>query len=116
MPRFLVLARDDNSAFSRLSPAEMEAVIMKYIAWSEGLRRNGTLIASDKLKDGEGRVLGRSGGRDVVNDGPFSEVKEIVGGYWIVQGNDYAAVQQLCKASPHLDFGTLEIRQIEELG
>jgi hypothetical protein len=116
MPRFLVLARDDNSAFSRLSPAEMEAVIHKYIAWSESLRRNGSLVASDKLKDGEGRVLGKSGGREVVNDGPFSEVKEIVGGYWILQADGYDAVKKLCAASPHLDFGTLEIRQIEELG
>lgn len=116
MPRFLLLARDDNTAWTGLSPAEAEAIIMKYIKWSQRLRENGHLSASDKLRDGEGKVLGRKGGKLVVTDGPFAEVKEIVGGYWLVQAKDYAEVESLAADCPHLDFGTLEIRMIEELG
>lgn len=114
MPRFLILARDasdDVAAFRRLSPAEMEAAIQKYIVWSRGLRGK---VGSDKLTDGGGRVMAKRNGRLAVTDGPFSEVKEIVGGYWIVEAASYDAVQKLCETSPHLDHGTLEIRQIEQ--
>jgi hypothetical protein len=115
MPRFLLLARDDNSAWSGLSPAEAEAIIMKYVTWSQRLRENGHLTSSDKLRDGEGKVLGRKAGKLVVTDGPFAEVKEIVGGYWLLQAGTYAEVEKLAADCPHLEFGTLEIRMIEEM-
>lgn len=115
MPRFLLVARDDNGAFASLSPAEAQAVIQKYIAWSEGLAAAGHLRMGEKLRDGEGRVLARRGGRLQVTDGPFVETKEILGGFWIVEAPDYETVVRLAESSPHLAFGSIEVRAIEEL-
>ena len=115
MPRFLLLPRDDGTAFAAMSPAEMESIIGRYIAWSEGLKTSGRLVQSDKLRDGEGRVVTRRDGGMVVTDGPFCEVREVVGGYWIVEAADYADAERLCAACPHLEYGTMEIRQVEVL-
>lgn len=115
MPRFLILARDDGSAFNALSPAEAEAIIRRYIAWSEGLRQRGHLRSSDKLHDETGRTLARRDGGLVVTDGPFAEIKEVVGGYWIIDAPDYDSAVRLASDSPHLDFGTLELREIHDL-
>jgi hypothetical protein len=115
MPRFLLLARDDGTAFADLSPQEAEAVIGRYIAWSERLRRLGHLASSDKLRDDEGRTLRKSRDQLVITDGPYVEVKEVVGGFWLLDAASYDQAVALASESPHLDFGSLELRQIHEL-
>lgn len=114
MSRFLVLLRDDPSGFASLSPAQMQAVIEKYIAWSEPLRQRGQLVMGEKLVDGSGRVL--RGATAVSSDGPFAESREIVGGAYVLTAADYNEAVRLLSDSPHLQFGSIEIRQIEELG
>jgi hypothetical protein len=115
MPKFLLLAVEDGQRFSDVSPAEMQAIIERYVAWTEEMRAAGQLLDSNKLQGGAGRRVARRGKEIVVRDGPFSETKEVIGGYWIVDAQNDEAVVALAKKSPHLDFGTLEIRQIEEL-
>ena len=115
MAKFLLMAIEDPTRFEELSASEIQAIIQRYVAWTDGLRRGGHLVDSHKLRDGEGRVLRRTGGDVVVQDGPFTETKEVVGGYWLVQARDYDEVVHLARSSPHLDFGTVVIRQIEEL-
>jgi hypothetical protein len=112
MPRFLVLARDDPGAFAGYSPSEAQAIIQRYIAWSQDLAARGHLESSEKLRDGVGRVIGAGAS---ATDGPFVEVKEVVGGFWIVSAADLDEAQSLMSDSPHLDFGSLEIREIEPL-
>lgn len=111
MPRFLVLARDLPESFTALSPEEMQRIIQRYVVWSDGLAAAGRLEAGEKLRDGQGRVL-REGS---VTDGPFAEVKEVVGGVWILKADDLDHCQALVADSPHLDYGSLEIREIEDL-
>ncbi|HEX9895901.1 MAG TPA: YciI family protein [Gemmatimonadales bacterium] len=115
MPRFLMVARDDNAAFASLGPAETQAVIQKYIAWSQGLRASGNLQLGEKLRDGEGRVVSRRNGKLHVTDGPFVETKEILGGFWLLEASSYDQARQMAESCPHLQFGSLEIRAIEEL-
>jgi hypothetical protein len=116
MPRFLIVARDDNAAFASLGPAEAQAVIQKYIAWSQGLRESGALKMGEKLKDNEGKVVARRNGKVHVTDGPFVETKEILGGFWLIDAPSYDDVRRMAESCPHLAFGSLEIRAIEELG
>ena len=114
MSRFLLLLRDDPSTFAHLSPAEMQAIIQKYIAWGNGLRESGRLDGSDKLQDG-GRVARRSGPKTMVTDGPFTEAREVVGGFYMIQARDYEDAMTVVNECPHLAFGSIEVRQIEEL-
>ena len=115
MPKFLMLAVEDGQRFTDVSPAEMQAIIERYVTWTEEMRAAGQLLGSNKLRDGEGRRIVRRGKEIVVRDGPFPETKEVIGGYWIVDVPSDDAVVTLARKSPHLDFGTLEIRQIEEM-
>ena len=113
MSRFLVVPREDPAVFADLSPEEMQTIIERYVAWSHEL--GDRLLAGDKLADGEGRVL-RGGGDGVsATDGPYTETKEVVGGFWIVEAADLDGAAELVAGSPHLEFGSLEIRRIEEL-
>jgi hypothetical protein len=113
MSRFLVLLRDEPSGFASLSPAEMQAIIEKYIAWGARLRASGHLVLGEKLVDGSGRVARGAG--PVVSDGPYAEAREIVGGAYILQADSYDQAVAIMSDSPHLAFGSIEIREIEEL-
>ena len=114
MPRFLLLAYDDSTAhFHDMSPAEMEAVIGRYVAWSDRMRAEGRLHAGEKLADGTGRVVRPNGGELAVSDGPFAEAKEVLGGFWVLEADSFEHALELSRDCPHLEHGTLAIREIE---
>lgn len=116
MPSYMLLLYEDPARYDDLSPADAQVVIEKYKEWGDGLREAGLLVDSHKLRDGEGRVLTRKGGETRVLDGPFSETKEVLGGYFSVRADDYDEAQRLAEGCPHLEYGgRIEVRQIEEL-
>lgn len=115
MPKFLMVAMEKPGAFADVSPAEMQAIVQRYVAWSRAMRRAGQIVHSEKLKSDEGRAVRRRGSKIVVRDGPYSETKEVAGGFWLVKAKDYDAVVEIAKQSPHLDFGTLVISRVDDL-
>lgn len=116
MARFLVLPRDPEGAFADVSPAEMQSIVERYTAWTRGLAERGALQAGEKLVDGQARVLRPGEAGPSVTDGPFTEAKEVIGGMWIVEADDLDDATELVRDCPHLEYGSLELRQIEELG
>lgn len=115
MPRYMLLPMDRPDPFDSLAPDEIQTILQRYIAWSDALRAGGRMLDGNKLVDNEGRVLRRDEGRIVVRDGPYAETKEVIGGYWLVQADSYDDAVSLARDCPHLDYGTLVIRQIEEM-
>ncbi len=116
MPNYMLLLYNCPDDFQDTSPEEMQQVIQKYRAWGEQLKESGHLLGTDKLKDDEGRVLSRGNGKPRVLDGPYSETKEVIGGYFAVRAGDYDEAVELCQDCPHLEHGgTIEIREIDEL-
>lgn len=117
MHRFIVIPREAPEVFADLSPEEMQRLIERYVAWSQELAAQGRLEMGEKLRDGAGRVLRGDGrGGASVTDGPFVETKEVVGGFWIIQAHDLDDAVRAVSGSPHLEYGSLEVRQIEEMG
>jgi hypothetical protein len=111
MAKFVLLLRDSGSFPGDMSPQEIQAVFQRYQAWSEKLGRN----MGEKLRDGEGRVVVRSGKKTSITDGPYVESKEVLGGLYIIEATSYEDAVRKCQDSPHLDFGSIEVRQIEEM-
>jgi hypothetical protein len=115
MPKFLVLARGAGMD-PRWSPEEMQKTIEKYREWTDRIRKAGKLLHGEKLRSPEGRVVRRQGGELVVTDGPYAESKEFLGGFWMIEAASYDEMIKLVGDSPHLASGSLEVRQIEEMG
>ena len=116
MSKFLILSRG-NALTPGMSPAEMQRIIQKYRDWTEGVARAGRLLGGEKLRADEGRVVRGRQGRPVITDGPYTESKEIVGGFWLIEAASYDEVLGMMKDHPGLEGpGALEVRQIDELG
>ncbi len=116
MPKYLLLLYEASGPPpADLSPEAIQAIIEKYMKWSEKTAKAGNLLSGEKLRDGQGRVLRGAGPKMTVKDGPFAETKEVVGGFYLVDAKNYDEAVQLSKDNPHLEFGTIEIREIEPM-
>ena len=105
MPRYLLVLRDNGQFPTDLSPQEIQAIIGRYMQWGNRLRDKGLLGPSDKLRDGTGRVVRRTGDSVSITDGPFAEAKEIVGGYYTLTAASYDEAVRLTNDHPHLELG-----------
>ena len=118
MAKFLLLLRDYAADFKTLSPAEMQRIIGEYRGWAEGLRARNQLHGSNKLRDDGGKTVERNGTSVTVKDGPYSETKEVIGGYFLIEAEDYAAAVEIARTCPHVRLapnGSIEVRQIDEM-
>lgn len=113
MPQYILLLHDSGTMPPDMSPAEMQAVIQRYVAWRENVQAGGRTVSGHKLVDGQGRVMRGKQGSASVTDGPYAEAREVIGGLFILDAQSYDEVIALCQHCPHLEFGTIEIREIE---
>jgi hypothetical protein len=114
MPKYMLLLHDAPGAFANVSPEQMQKIIEKYMAWGNVLRKQGVIKAGDKLTDEPGKVMRRKDGQVRVTDGPYSESKELLGGYYIIEADGYEQAVDRARDSPHLEYGgTIEVRQID---
>lgn len=115
MPKFMLVLADDPSAFRDVSPADMQAVIAQYMAWTAKIKAEGRLLAGEKLADEGGKRIRAAGGKPVVVDGPYAESKDVVGGFYIIEAKDYPDAVGVALTCPHVTFGAhLDVRRIDE--
>jgi hypothetical protein len=94
-------------------PKTMAAMI-KYNA---ELQRAGALLALDGLQPpSKGARVSFSEGKSSVTEGPFSEAREAVGGYWMIQVKSKAEAVEWARRCPAADGNVIELRQVFELG
>jgi hypothetical protein len=116
MPKFMLLLHDDPAALGDASPEDIQGIIGEYVAWRRRLEADGRLVAAHKLTDEGGREMSLADGRLRVVDGPYSEAKEVLGGYFLVTADDYDAAVELARDCPHLRYGRrIELRRVDEI-
>ena len=115
MRQFMLILRENPQDFAQVTPDEMQRIIERYSAWSEALASRGRLVDGIKLHEEGGRVMERVGGKTRVTDGAYAEAKEVIGGVFIIRAEDYDDAVQLASDCPHLDHGTISLREIHDL-
>jgi hypothetical protein len=113
MAQFLLLLHADPTAWLKMPAEDKQKWFGKYMAWGNQARQGGFLAGSNKLVDDAGKVM--RGPKAVTTDGPYSETKEVLGGYYLIEAANYDEAVRRCKDHPHLEHGgTIEVRQIEK--
>jgi len=93
--------------------AEMVAAMAKY---NEALTKAGVLLALDGLHPSSmGTRISFSGGKPKATDGPFTEAKELIGGYWLIQVKSKAEAIEWASRCPAQDGDVIEVRQVQEM-
>jgi hypothetical protein len=92
--------------------AEMVQKMMRY---NEELAKAGALISLDGLTPpAVGARVSFSGGKARVTDGPFTESKEVLGGYWIIRAKSRGEAVEWARRCPAQDGDVIEVRQVFE--
>jgi hypothetical protein len=106
MPRFMMFIYPNLSeeVYAAGPSAEDVAAMNRY---NEELTQAGALLALDGLRPEATRVSASG-----VTDGPFSEAKELVGGFWIIQAKDREEAVEWAKRVPQDGKSFVEVRQI----
>ncbi len=91
------------------SPEQMQLAVKQWQDWIRGIALKGKYIGTNRLLS-EAKTI-KPG--NVISDGPYAEVKEIVGGYLIVNANTLDEALELAKECPALAYGgNVEVRLV----
>lgn len=116
MAHYMLLLHDNPQEFTDVSPEEMQGIIAEYSAWREKLASEGRLVDGKKLVDEGGKGLSMKDGVLSVVDGPYSEAKEVLGGYFTIEAADYDEAVAISRDCPHLKYGErIELRAVDPI-
>ena len=108
--KYMVLVKANKDTEAGVLPTEAELVEMH--KFNEQLIRSDVMLAGEGLHpSSKGARIRFSSNQPVVIDGPFTETKELLAGFWIVQVKSKAEVLDLFKRAPFRE-GEIEIRQV----
>src|SRR5260221_7157012 len=113
MKDFLFVIRNDFNGTPSGTPEEMQALTKRWMDWI------GSIAAQNKLTD-RGNRLAPSGkvvrGNNLITNGPYTEIKESIGGYSLVKAESYEDAIELAKGCPVLSLGgNVEVREVSVL-
>src|SRR4051794_14883384 len=108
MPQFMLLLYDNPANWQKLGPEDMQKALEKYMAWS----KKPFYVDSKRLAEDPGRVIRSVNGKARATDGPYSETKEVFGGYYTIEADSYDEAVARALEHPHLENGgTIEARK-----
>ena len=112
--RFMVMVPADKDSEAGVMPTEQQ--LSEMMQYNEQLVKAGIMLAGDGLQPTSkgARIRFGDGGKKTVVDGPFTESKELIAGFWIWQVKSLAEAIEWAKRAPFPAGVQLEIRQIFE--
>jgi hypothetical protein len=112
MSRYIMLIYSDVERWAEADPEIMAGLHGEYATYTQGLIDSGAWLAGDPLEGVETAKTVSQGG--VVTDGPFADITEHLGGYYIVEAESIDAATKLAAGLPGVDRGLdrIEVRPI----
>jgi hypothetical protein len=112
--RFLMLMYPGEQGYASGLPDE--AAISAMMKYNEELTNAGVLLSLDGLQPPElGARIRFPGGKPSVTDGPFTEAKEVLGGFWMIKVNSKQEAIDWASKVPVFGDEMIEIRQVFEM-
>ncbi|HXZ47581.1 MAG TPA: YciI family protein [Usitatibacter sp.] len=116
MSEFVLLYRTTSEAREEAmgTPQKTEQSLARWRAWFDEMKGKGQLRNIGIPLDPPGKVV-RGRNRTVI-DGPYSETKELIGGFSVVEAKDIAEAARIAAGCPILEGGgSVEVRPVRQL-
>ena len=107
--RYLFMLYDREDDFHALSEAEQMKIVGEHMAFSEALRKAGAMVEGAPLD--HTRAGRRLRGAKIEN-GPFTDSKEQIGGFYVIEAKDLDAALEWAARCPSATYGKVEVRPI----
>jgi hypothetical protein len=110
---FILMAYVQESGWEKLPPEEQKQGMAAYTAYTRSLADAGVLMVNRRLGFSAGsRTLRAKNGKTEVLDGPYSDSKEQLGGFYIINVNDREEAMRWAAKCPAVGHGLLEVREL----
>jgi hypothetical protein len=112
MEKFMLIFQGGMSSTNQ-SPELMQAQMGKWMAWIEKLNKSGQYVAGEPLLPG-GKLI--DGKNKTVTDGPYTEGKEVVGGFFLIKAESLDEAVKICDDYPgYGNDGSIQVRQVMKM-
>ena len=116
MKKFMLLVYTDESLLNGLPAGQFDAKMRDCLNHADELRTGGRLLESQMLEDASTArsVRVRNGKRTVV-DGPFTETKELLAGFNLIEAESLEEAVRMAAEFPWVETGCIEVREVREI-
>ena len=113
--RFMMLLPCPAEPLEKLVSAPNKEIVLTMRKYNDEMEKAGVLVLAEGLHaTSKGFRIKVSAGKKIVTDGPFTEAKEVIAGFWIIQVKSPEEALAWAKRCPLPEGGLMEIRQIFE--
>ena len=114
--KFMLLVYTDTAMLEALPEGEMDDMLRTCFDHADQLQRDGRLIESRMLDVARtAKSIRIRNGRVTATDGPFSEAKEVLGGFNLIEARDIDEAMQIAAEIPWARTGCIEVRPVQDL-
>lgn len=111
--QYLLLIYAEEGGWDRMTEAQQREGITQFAAYTEALRKAGILVGSNRLRDTPDATTVRiADGKTKVQDGPFAETKEQLGGYYLIEAKNLDDAIAWAARCPGAAYGAIEVRPV----
>jgi len=111
--QYLLMIHADENGFAKLPKAELDKSMAAYGAYTEALKTAGVLRGGERLQPtSTATVVKTKNGKTSVLNGPYAEIKEQLGGYYVIEVADLDAAIGWAARCPGAQSGAIEVRPI----
>ena len=108
MNEFLLIFRNTTIPEGKYSPEEIQGIMKQWENWMGNMAAQNKLISIGSRLSPEGLTLKPN---NVITNGPYTEIKEIVGGYTLIRADSLEDAAEIAKGCPILNVGgSVEVR------
>jgi len=113
---YMLLIHADPEVMQSMRDAERSTTLAAYGTYTEALRKAGVMKEGNRLRtaDTATTVKVRDGRTEVLN-GPFVDIREQLGGYYVIEAESLAEAQRIAAKIPAARFGSIEVRPVVQM-
>lgn len=112
---YVCLAYEEEEKLNALSKSDWDGLRNETLSYLEELKQRGYVVAAEALQSVRAATTVRvRHGKVSLTDGPFSETKEQLGGFLIIDARDLNEAIQVASRWPSARLGSIEVRPIEQ--
>ena len=114
--RYLALIYLNESELAAIPPLEASDLNARHLDLNDRLRATGNFIVAEALAPAqETKRVSKRNGKTHVIDGPFTEAKEVVAGFYLIEAETLEQATEIVSNIPSASLGTIEVRPCRQL-
>jgi hypothetical protein len=111
--QYLLLIHSDQKKWDELPPEEVQQVLQRYGETYQAMQEAGVIVSAQRLHSPDSATTLRVRNGDLMTtDGPFAELKEQLGGFFLIEAPDLDEAIRWAARIPGAEYGAIEVRPI----